>query len=70
VSTAQLLRHLGYNHAQVLREEQEEGRLVVLFTIPHSGKRRAMTAWVKQGEGWPHVEVMPGFANDQGAIHD
>ncbi len=71
MDTLETLAAFGYHHADVVSEHHEDDKLVVLFTVPHAGKRRAMTAFVTLSVlGWPAVEVEVGFLIGLGATHD
>jgi hypothetical protein len=63
-----LLYSLGYKHAHLVGvPAYEDGRTVVLFTVPHAGSRRAFTAFISEQEDRPpRVEVEPGFVVQQG----
>lgn len=60
------LGSLGYRHARVHHVTLEDERVVVLFTVPHAQRRRALTAFIARKQGRPDVEVEPGFVIEQG----
>lgn len=63
-----LLRACGYRYAKTYQITYEDGEIVVLFTLPAGAKRAAYTAFVTETEqGWPTLEVAPGFVIDKGA---
>ena len=65
-----MLRSLGYGHARLIgAPSYEDGRTVVLFTIPHGLRRRAFTAFIcEQEDRPPQLEVEPGFVVQQGRV--
>lgn len=63
-----LLRACGYRYAKTYQITYEDGQIVVLFTLPAGAQRAAYTAFVTETEqGWPTLEVAPGFVIDKGA---
>lgn len=65
VTPEAFLGGLGYRHSSVHAIRYEDGRVVVLFTVPHrAGRRRALTAFIATRQGRPDVEVEPGFVTE------
>jgi len=64
-----LLRSLGYNYVQLHAPlAYENGKIVLVFSVPYGAKRRALTAFITdQQDRPPQVEVEPGFVVEQGS---
>lgn len=56
-----LVTSCGIHEPHVLLVEQDEGRIVVLFTVQCLEGRAARTAFIEPGDEDPEVVVVAGF---------
>lgn len=68
-SARRLLEECGYKYARVVQLLFENGEFVVLFTIPHKGKRAAFTAFIEDTVDYGiGIEVFKGFVTEKGKV--